>query len=71
MFKIYLLFVTTLFSFVIAYKNVDGILELNAKDLTQLSSISRRIFVKYYVPWYTCHDSGVAIAKNFSTFISS
>ena len=69
--KIYLILLAILLSSVLGYKNINGILELNAKDLKELPSISPRLLVKYYVPWYTCQDKGAIIVNNLSTFTSN
>jgi hypothetical protein len=47
-----------------AYTEENGVLILTNDDLSNITDIFPHLFVKYYVPWYTCDNEGASIAKN-------
>jgi hypothetical protein len=47
-----------------SYTEENGVLVLTDEDLQNITDIYPHLFVKYYVPWYTCDNKGADIASN-------
>lgn len=47
-----------------AYTEENGVLVLTDDDMSNITEIFPHLFIKYYVPWYTCDYQGANIAKN-------
>lgn len=48
-----------------AYTEENGVLVLTNDDISNITEIFPHLFIKYYVPWYTCDYEGASIAKNW------
>lgn len=48
-----------------AYTEENGVLVLTDEDMSNITQIFPHLFIKYYVPWYTCDYKGANIAKNW------
>lgn len=52
----------------LAYSEHNGVLILTDDDLNNITDIFPHLFVKYYVPWYTCDHTGADIASSSLPF---
>ncbi len=48
-----------------AYTEENGVLVLTNDDLSNITQIFPHLFIKYYVPWYTCDYQGASIARSW------
>jgi hypothetical protein len=59
-----LVIVLALLATINCYSEENGILILKDEDLNNITAIFPNIFIKYYVPWYTCNYLGVVIVNS-------